>query len=83
VKSVSTEDLELRAGEIQNLALQEPVAITQDGHERFVLLSIDEYRRLQRGTKSFAAEELPDWIVERVAKAEMDPRFADLDKLLE
>jgi prevent-host-death family protein len=83
MKSVTVQELEQKAKEVQDMALREPVTITRDGHESLVLLSIDEYRRLQTGAKSFVAEHLPEWIVERVAAAEMDSRFSELDRLLE
>ena len=82
MKSVSVEELEQKIGEVQDLALREPVAIERDGREQFVILSIDEYNRLLTARKSFAVEELPEWIIERVATAEMDPQFNDLDDLL-
>ena len=83
MKSVSAQELQSNAGEVQDLALQEPVAIKRDGREQLVLLSIDAYNRLLTARKSFAVEELPEWIIERVAAAEMDPRFNELDRLLE
>ncbi|MBI3513935.1 MAG: type II toxin-antitoxin system Phd/YefM family antitoxin [Proteobacteria bacterium] len=83
MKSVSAQELEQKIGEVQDLAMREPVAIERDGREQFVLLSIDEYNRLLTARRSFAVEELPEWIVERVAAAEMDPQFKDLDRLLE
>jgi hypothetical protein len=83
MKSISARELEQKIGEVQDLALREPVAIERDGRERLVLLSIDEYNRLLMARRSFSVEELPEWIIERVAAAEMDPQFNDLDRLLE
>ena len=35
-------------GRYQEVALTEPVAITRNGRERVVILSVDEYHRLKR-----------------------------------
>lgn len=84
MKKVSAQKLQRHAGEVQYMALREPIAITHHGRERLVLLSMEEYTRLKnRERKSYAVEELPEWIVEAVAKAEMDPKFDELNRLLD
>jgi hypothetical protein len=44
---VSSGELQ-RNGSIQDLALVQPVTITNNGRDRLVLLSAEEYRRLKR-----------------------------------
>jgi prevent-host-death family protein len=84
LKRITAQELQRNIGEAQDMALQEPVAITHHGRERLVLMSIDEYKRLQqRRRKAYAVEELPEWIIDAVEKAEMDPQFDHLDRLMD
>jgi prevent-host-death family protein len=45
---VSAADFQQNIGLYQDLALTQPVAVTRDGRERTVLISVDEYQRLKR-----------------------------------
>jgi prevent-host-death family protein len=45
---VSAADFQRNIGRYQDIALREPVAVTRNGRESCVLLSVDEYRRLKR-----------------------------------
>jgi len=84
MKSITAQELQRNIGGAQDMALQEPIAITHHGRERLVLMSVDEYKRLLvRRRKAYAIEELPEWIVDAVEKAEMDPRFDHLDRLMD
>ena len=49
-----------------------------------VMISSQEYQRLKRRDRQvFAAGELPDEIVEALARSEMNPRHWHLDALIE
>lgn len=51
--------------------------------DQLVLLSMEEFRRLKRrDRRAFRVEELPEEIVEQIARTEMDPKHADLDRLM-
>ena len=45
---VSSGDLQRKIGRIQDIALVEPVTITNNGRDRLVMMSIEEYQRLKR-----------------------------------
>ena len=45
---VSSGDLQRKIGQIQDLALVQPVTITNNGRDRLVMMSAEEYRRLKR-----------------------------------
>lgn len=45
---VTAEDFNLQASRYQDVALQQPVAITRGGEERVVIVSAEEYYRLKR-----------------------------------
>jgi PHD/YefM family antitoxin component YafN of YafNO toxin-antitoxin module len=46
-----------------------------------VIVSAAEYARLKRRDKQvLLTEELPEWLVDRIATSEMDPKFAHLDE---
>lgn len=45
---VSAADFQRDVVRYQDIALSRPVAVTEDGRERTVLLSIEEYERLKR-----------------------------------
>jgi hypothetical protein len=45
---VSTAEFQRNIGRYQDMALVQPVAVTRNGHERTVLISVEEYHRLKR-----------------------------------
>ena len=45
---VSAADFQRNIGRYQDLALTQPVAVTRNGRERTVLISVEEYLRLKR-----------------------------------
>jgi prevent-host-death family protein len=84
MRHVSAHELQRNIGEVQDIALTEPVAITHHGRERLVLLSVDEYNRLKkRDRQSSATKDLPEWIIDKIANAEMDDRLSSLDRLMD
>jgi prevent-host-death family protein len=48
---VSASEFQRNFGRYQDLALSEAVAVTRNGRERTVLISVDEYLRLTRGNR--------------------------------
>jgi PHD/YefM family antitoxin component YafN of YafNO toxin-antitoxin module len=61
-------------------ALEEPITITEDGRDRLVMLSADEYARLKRRDRlAIAAENLSDAEIALIAQAEVPREHADLD----
>lgn len=46
--TVSAAEFQRNIGRYQDLALTRPVAVTRNGRERTVMMSIEEYRRLKR-----------------------------------
>jgi PHD/YefM family antitoxin component YafN of YafNO toxin-antitoxin module len=64
--------------------LAQPVTITRNGRERLVVISTEEYRRLQRRSREVLRPgDLSDAELELIAKTEMDPRHQHLDRDLE
>jgi len=51
ITTISEEDLERDPGCAQKAADRGPVFIVEDGREAFVLLTIEEYRKLRRSYK--------------------------------
>ena len=85
LKEFSAQELQRRLGEVQDAALVAPVAITHRGRRRHVLMSIDEFERLEHAAspRAYRLGELPADLAEGLASAEMDPRHDHLDKLLD
>jgi prevent-host-death family protein len=48
VIKVPAAEFQRNIGRYQDLALKEPVAVTRNGRERTVMISIEEYQRLKR-----------------------------------
>jgi prevent-host-death family protein len=46
--TITSAEFQRHFGRYQDVALTEPVAITRNGRERLVVLSVDEYQRLKR-----------------------------------
>lgn len=66
--------------ELSDQALAEPLTITKNGRDRLVVIAAEEYARLKRRDREvYAIEELPDDVIELIAKTEVDPKFAYLD----
>jgi PHD/YefM family antitoxin component YafN of YafNO toxin-antitoxin module len=67
-------------GTLANKALTEPITITNNGHDRLVLVSFDEYERLRRrDRRAFRIDELSDADIALIAKAEVPPKHGHLD----
>jgi prevent-host-death family protein len=45
---VSAAEFQRNIGRYQDIALVQPVAVTRNGRERTVMISVEEYRRLKR-----------------------------------
>ncbi len=45
---VPAAEFQRNIGRYQDLALKEPIAVTRNGRERTVMISIEEYQRLKR-----------------------------------
>lgn len=62
-------------------AAPEPVTVLHGDKPSVVIVSAAEFARLkQRDKRVMATEELPEWLVNRIAASEMDPRFSYLDE---
>ena len=81
---VTSAEFQRTFGILADKALIEPVAITKHGRDHLVMLSADEYQRLQRRYRRVhLAVDLPDDLVAEVQKARMDPRHDHLNALLD
>ena len=81
---VSTADFIKNYSALADRALAEPVTITKHGRDRLVVVSAAEYERLKRRDRGvFQSADLPDSILELIAKAEVPAEFAHLDRELE
>lgn len=85
LKEFTAQELQKRLGEVQDAALKAPIAITHRGRRRHVLMSIDEFERLEQAASSRAYRlgELPADLADELGSAEMDSRHEHLDKLLD
>ncbi|TXN25162.1 type II toxin-antitoxin system Phd/YefM family antitoxin [Methylobacterium sp. WL9] len=80
---VSSKELVRNFGSLSDRALSEPVAITRNGRDRLVLLSVEEYARLKRRDRRVHdVADLSDAALDLVERSEMDPRHDHLDSLL-
>jgi PHD/YefM family antitoxin component YafN of YafNO toxin-antitoxin module len=82
-KKVSTADFIKHDSALADRALSEPVTITKNGRDRLVVLSAQEYGRLQRRDRRvISAGELAEDEVALVAEAEVPAEHAYLDEEL-
>jgi prevent-host-death family protein len=76
---VSAVQLKRNIGRYQDMALVQPVAVTRNGRERTVLISVEEYHRLKRrdrqvlGLEDFTDEDIA--ALERIAAPESSKAF--------
>ena len=81
---VSTADFIKNYSSLADRALGEPVTITKHGRDRLVMVAAAEYERLKRRDRQvFQSADLPDAVLEQIAKAEVPAEFAHLDAELE
>ena len=79
-KTVTAAEFQKAFGRYREVALTEPLSITNHGRESLVLLSAAEYARLkQQDRQSFYVWELSDETLEAIAKAEPPPEAARYD----
>jgi prevent-host-death family protein len=76
MRKIPASELQRNPGGVQDAALVEPIAITRNGRERLVLLSIEEYRRLtENQRKALPPEELSDENLEALLDSIVPPGF--------
>lgn len=80
MRTLTTVELQRELADGEDLATAEPVAITRQGREELVLLSMEEYRRLKRRDReALLVEELSDEDLEAIGKAEVPAEYAYLN----
>ncbi len=68
---------------LAEIALKEPVAITENGRDRLVILSAAEYARLKRRDRRVVRTgDLSEQDIAAIAKAEVPAEYAHLDEEL-
>ena len=81
--TVTSAEFQRHFGRYQDEALTQPVAITRNGRERLVMISVDEYRKLKRRSREvIRVEDLSDEEVAQIAAGRMDRRHDHLDSEL-
>jgi PHD/YefM family antitoxin component YafN of YafNO toxin-antitoxin module len=73
-------------GRYRMRAQREPVAVSSHGQITGYFVSPDEYeefKRYRESRRSFATAELSEERVEAIGSSRMDPRHADLDRMLD
>ena len=76
----SSAEFQRNFGRYQNVALTEPVAITRNGRERIVVLSMDEYQRLKRRDRQvLSLDDFTQADLEAIKAAEPPPEAARFD----
>ncbi len=81
---VTTADFIKHYGRLADRALTEPLTITKNGHDRLVVLSVEEYERLKRRDRTVViAGELTDADRSLIAAATVPQTQAHLDEELE
>ncbi len=80
---VSATDFQRNFGKYQDVALVQPLAITQNGRERMVLMSVEAFRQLKRGREVMRVESLTDADLAAIAAAEPPAHTRHLDSELD
>ncbi|MBT5229098.1 MAG: type II toxin-antitoxin system Phd/YefM family antitoxin [Methylococcales bacterium] len=72
LKKVSSGSYQRQPGKYQDIAMQEPITITNNGRERLVVMSIDEFRKMESLVRrSLRIEELTDKQVQAIKDSEI------------
>lgn len=77
---VTTADFIKNYGRLADKALSEPVTITKNGHDRLVVMAVEEYERLKRRDRRvIRVGELSEEEIALIAEAEVPVEHAHLD----
>jgi prevent-host-death family protein len=77
---VSAADFQRNIGRYQDIALREPVAVTRNGRDSCVLISVDEYRRLKRRDRRvIRVEDFTDEDIAALEKADVPAGYEGAD----
>jgi PHD/YefM family antitoxin component YafN of YafNO toxin-antitoxin module len=81
MREFTSQDLQKKISVVQEAALVEPIAITFRGRRRHVMMSMQEFERLQRlaDPQVYRLAEIPDDLLLALSEAEMDSRHKHLD----
>lgn len=80
MQRVTSREFQRNFGRFQDEALKAPLSITQNGRERLVILSAEEYTRLKRRDRqAIAVENLSDVDIEAILRAEPPAEAAQYD----
>lgn len=80
MSQVSSGDVQKNFGEYRVLAEEKPVHVSHYNKPSVVIIAAAEYSRLkQRDKRSMATEDLPEWLVDKIAEAKMDKKYDHLD----
>ncbi len=79
--TITSAELQRQFGRYRDMALKEPVTVTHHGRESLVILSVEEYRRLETldTRRAFYAWELPDEMATALEQAEAPANAAEFD----
>jgi prevent-host-death family protein len=78
--TISSVEFQRNFGRYQDVALIEPVAITRNGRERVVVLSVEEYQRLKRRDRQvLGLEDFTEADLQAIRAAEPPPEAAAFD----
>ena len=82
--TVSSQEYQRNLGKYHDAALAQPVAITQYGRERLVVLSAETFRQMQRHTREvLPVEALTEADRAAIAKAKVPDEYRHLDRELD
>jgi PHD/YefM family antitoxin component YafN of YafNO toxin-antitoxin module len=77
---ISSGDLQRRIGQIQDMALVQPVTITNNGRDRLVMMAVEEFRRLKRRDREvLGVEDFTQADLDALRNAEPPPEAAMFD----
>ena len=80
MQRITSRTFQRNFGRCQDEALKAPLAITRNGRDRLVILSVDEYERLKRRDRqALAVEDLSDAEIEAISRAEPPAEAARYD----
>lgn len=84
MKYVPSSDFQRHPATYQDAAMVAPLAITNHGRPRLVLMSIDEYNTLKRGVrKVMPVTELSDTLLQAITESKVPDEYHHLDKELD
>lgn len=82
IPRVSSTEFQQNVGRYQDMAQRTPIAITKNGREHTIIMSVALFEVITKGRIARKIEDADDETLDEILRAKVAPEYAHLDALL-